>query len=319
MTTSRAWTIAVGCLVVGAGTGFLSGRRVARTAAPADDSATVATFRGGRVSAAELRTALEEQGAVARSQPDARRRVVRALLQEKLIELDAIAKGYDRAPDVDRERRRALVAAYLRGEAVDPANRREITDADLQIWLDAHRSEFDQPERVRIAEIFLAAPVSGPERKNRMRETESLLRDLREKASRDYYAFATAARTRSDDLSTRAFGGDLPMLSRQELETRLGPEVAEAAFALRGHDTVADRVIETARGFYAIQLRARVEATHGDVASLRNLLRPRVAAERRTRAESDLYAALEQRADVQVDDAALAAVDLQSSGSHASR
>ncbi len=201
---------------------------------------------------------------------------------------------------------RAVVAAYVRGEAVDPANRREITDADLQTWLDAHRSEFDQPERVRIAEIFVAAPPSGQERDKRKGEAESLLRDVRAKAARDYYAFATAARTRSEDLSTRAFGGDLPMLSRQEMESRLGPEAAEAAFALRGNDTVADHLIESPKGFYAIQLRARVEATRGDVASLRNLIRVRLSAERRARAESDLYAAIEQGAGVHVDDAALA-------------
>jgi len=316
MSTLRAWAIPAACLALGATVGFVGGRHRNGGATPTDDSPTVASFRGGRVSAAEARAALEEQGAVARSQPDARRRTVQDLVREKLLEQDATAKGYDRAPDVTRERRRALIAAYLRGEATDPANHCELTDADLQAWLDAHRSEFDQPERVRIAEILLSA--SAPERAKRLHEAGALLSDVRAKAARDYYAFATAARTRSEDLSTRAFGGDLPMLSRPELETRLGPEVAEAAFALRGNDALSDRVIETAKGFYLIQLRARVDATHGDVASLRNVLRSRVVAERRARAEAELYAGLEKRAGVHIDDAAMADLNAPD-GAHARR
>ena len=151
-------------------------------------------------------------------------------MREKLIEQEAIAKGYDRAPDAVRERRRAVVAAYVRGEAVNPANRREITDADLQTWLDAHRSEFDQPERVRIAEIFLAAPIGRRATSEEARRSRCC--NVRAKAARDYYACHRGADP-PEDLSTRAFGGDLPMLSRQELESRLGAEAAEAAFALR--------------------------------------------------------------------------------------
>ncbi|MGE5047925.1 MAG: hypothetical protein ACM3PC_05115, partial [Deltaproteobacteria bacterium] len=103
------------------------------------------------------------------------------------------------------------------------------------------------------------------------------------------------------------------------LESRLGPEAAEVAFALRGNDALADRVIETPKGFYAIKLRARVEATRGDVASLRNVIRVRLGAERRARAESDLYAAIERGADVHIDDAALADAAAPAGAAHASR
>lgn len=169
---------------------------------------------------------------------------------------------------------------------------------------------------MRIADIFISAPASGPERQRKLREAEALLREVRAKSARDYYAFATAARSRSDDLSTRAFGGDLPMLSRQELENRLGPEATEAAFALRGNDAIAEGIVESPKGFHLIRLRSRIEATRGDVSSLRNVIRTRLSAERRARAEADLYAAIESSADVHVDEAALASAGAQE---HASR
>jgi parvulin-like peptidyl-prolyl isomerase len=304
------------CLALGAAGGFVAGGQRAKAPAANDDSAAVATFRGGRLSAAELRSALAEQGSLALAQPGSLRRIAQDLVREKLIEQDAIAKSYDRTPEAMRERRRALVAAYLRGEVEEPVNRRPITDADLQSWLDAHRAQFEQPERVRIADLLIAAAPSGPERQKRLQESRSLLHDVQVKSARDYYAFATAARLRSDDLSTKAFGGDLQLLSRPELEGRLGPEVAEAAFALNGNDVVADRVIETPAGFHLIKLRARVAATHADIASLRSMIRTRLAAERRTRAETEIYSSLEERAELHLDEAALTAIESLAHGGH---
>jgi PPIC-type peptidyl-prolyl cis-trans isomerase-like protein len=315
----RAWAIGFSLFALGLATGFVAGGRRDQRALGPDSSATVATFRGGRITAAELRAAFEEQGSLARPDPAARRRMAQELVRQRLVEQDAVAKGYDRSPEAAREHRRALAALYVRGEVDEPAARRPITDADLQAWLDGRRAEFEQPERARIADLFVAASASGLERQKRLQEAKALLRDLQLRSARDYYAFATAARTRSDDLASKAFGGDLPLLSRPELEARLGPEVADAAFALRGNDVLADRVIETPAGFHLIKLRARVEATHADVASLRNLIRTRLAAERRTRAENDLYAALEGRAEIHLDEGALAAVDIPASAARASR
>jgi peptidyl-prolyl cis-trans isomerase C len=109
------------------------------------------------------------------------------------------------------------------------------------------------------------------------------------------------------------------MLSKRELENRLGPEAAESAFALRGIDALAEDVVESPKGFHLIRLRSRIEATRGDVSSLRNVIRTRVGAERRARAEADLYAAIESSADVRVDEAALASAGAQETSAHAGR
>src|SRR5262249_38676886 len=104
--------------------------------------------------------------------------------------------------------------------------------------------------------------------------------------------------------------GDVPLSSRPELEAKLGREVADAAFELRGNEALADRVIEAPAGFHLIKLRARVEATNADLASLRGLLRGKVAAELRSKQEQEFFAGLEKRAGVQLDEAALAAVQV---------
>src|SRR4029077_5474929 len=171
------------------------------------------------------------------------------------------------------------------------------------------RAGYARPEGVRIAHIFLAAPAAGADaRKKKLAEAQAMLEKF--SRTRDYYAFATVAREHSDDATTRAFGGDLPLLSRPELEARLGREVADAAFELRGTEVLAGRVIESPSGFHLIKLRARVEATNADLASLSGLIRGKVAAELRSKQEQEFFAALEKKAGVQLDEAALAAVQI---------
>jgi parvulin-like peptidyl-prolyl isomerase len=301
-------------LAAGLAAGYLAGRRstVTGRSAPPEASPAVATFEGGSVTADELRAAMDEQGPLLRQDlagAAGRRRLAGELVRQKLIEQDAAAKGYEQAPEFLREQRRALVALYLRKELEERAARRSPSDAELQAYLDRHRAEYAQPERVRIAHIFLStAAAAGSARSKKLGEAQALLQRLRQASVRDYYAFATAARERSDDSATKAFGGDLPLSSRAELEARLGREVADAAFDLRGTEVLADHVIETPGGFHLIKLRGRVEATNAELASLRGVLRGRVAAELRAADEKALFDALEKKARVQLDEAALAAV-----------
>jgi len=316
MNKASNWVVAAALLGAGLVGGYLAGRRagVERPSAPPDASPAIAAFQGGAVTADELRAAIEEQGPLLRQDSASaagRKRLAQELVRQKLMEQEAAAKGYDQAPDFLRERRRALVALYLRKELEEPVARHSPSDAELQDYLDRHRAEYAQPERVRIAHIFLAAPPSaGAARTKKLGEAQALLQKLAHASARDYYAFATAARERSEDPATKGFGGDLPLLSRAELGARLGPEVADAAFELRGIEKLADHVVEAPGGFHVIKLRARVEAMSPDLASLRGVLRGRVAAELRSKQEQEFFTALEKKAGVQLDEAALAAVQV---------
>jgi parvulin-like peptidyl-prolyl isomerase len=310
----RAWIGGLLLLAGGLSVGYLVGRRppAQGRSAAVGASPVVATFQGGAVTADELRAAIEEQGPLLRESSASaagRRRLAEELVRQKLMERDAAAKGYDRDPEFLREQRHALAALYARKELEEPAARRSPSDADLQAYLDRHKAEYAQPERVRIAHIFLAAPADvGAARERKLDEARALLQKLR--SGHDYYAFATAARERSDDVATKGFGGDLPLLTRAELESRLGGEVAAAAFELRGTEALADHVVEARGGFHLLKLRTRVEAANADLASLRSVLRGRVAAELRSGDERAFFDALEKAAGVHFDDAALAAVQV---------
>jgi peptidyl-prolyl cis-trans isomerase C len=276
--------------------------------APDDRSAAVATFDGGKVTVQELSAAIEEQGPMVRetfAAPEARRRLATELARRKIIEAEAVKKGYDRAPELVRERSRALVGLYLKKEFVEPESKLAASESELAAFLEKHKAEYERPERVRVADLFLAAPSQDAgARRKRAVEARALLDKAKAQAG-DYYAFASLVREHSDDAATRPFGGELPPLGSDELAARLGKEVAEAALALRGNEALADHVIETSRGFHLLKLRAREEAQHADLARVREAVRARLLAERRRSDEDAFNRRLEEQAHLKIDDAVL--------------
>jgi len=278
-----------------------------RSAASADTSPVVARFEGGVVTADELRNWVEQQGPTWKERlrsPQGREELVRQLLQEKVLVEAARRKGYDAAPEVRMIADRAAVELFWKKELEDAA-KQPVTDADLQSYFDQHVAELRRPERVRIAHIFMAAPESGPERDHKLQAAKALLKQLKADSAKDFYAFTTLARQKSEDPATRPLGGELPALARADLEKRVSPEVAEAAFATQGANVLLDRVVEEPRGFHLVKLLSREAAFEPSLATLKDTFRARLLAERRDQARKKLLEDVERSANVSVDAQAL--------------
>src|SRR5262249_49563189 len=197
-------------LAAGLAGGYLAGLRPRTALRPAPDtSPVVASFQEGVITANELRATIEEQGPLLRQESASaagRKRLTQELVRQKLMEREAAAKGYDQAPEFLRERRRALGALYSEKELEEPPAAHARTEAQRTDSRDRPRAESTQRERVRTAHIFLAAPAGADSRKKTLGEAQALWQKLAK--THDYYAFATAARERSDDAASKASGGE---------------------------------------------------------------------------------------------------------------
>ncbi len=101
-----------------------------------------------------------------------------------------------------------------------------VTDAELQKYYNDHRTEFQVPERVRVAHILIA-PKPGkdgkPDDAAAKAKADDLLKQL--KAGGD---FAALAKANSDDPGSAQQGGELGWVSRKQTV----PEFESAAFGL---------------------------------------------------------------------------------------
>ncbi len=300
--TRRNWTYAAG-LLAALLVGFLLGRlgRHADLASP-DTGSRIVSWRGGSAGLSAVKDAIVNEPSALHS-PKAARVVVEGLVRARILAELAIEKGYDRDPQLSQRYAEQLAALYLEKEFEAAERKQAPTDDEVKGFFDAHRAELDRPERVRLGVIAIRAGTPGEKAGKRARAL-AVLAEARGREG-DYYAFGELARKRSEDPKTAAHQGALPFMTRAELQAALGPEVAEAAFAMTDSGKVRPGLVEDSGGFFVLKLLGREAAQEPTFEVVKDLLRVRLVTERREERRKAFLAEVWKRADVKIDDAAL--------------
>jgi peptidyl-prolyl cis-trans isomerase C len=219
----------------------------ASPAAPAaKPTDVVATVDGQPVTRGEFDAAvarLPQQYKSLADTPQGRRQILDNLIVTRLLYQRAKAQGFDKDAkvrgDVEAFAQQAAIMAMVQKMADGAAD--GVKEADARAYYDAHRDQFmKNPEQVRASHILV--------------ETEAEATKVRGElaAGKD---FAETARTVSKDPASAARGGDLGFFSR----TRMVPEFAEAAFALKQPGDLSP-VVKTQFGYHVIRLTERKPA-----------------------------------------------------------
>lgn len=303
-------------IVLAAGAGYWAGH-VSSPKSVLDstgDGAVVARFSGHVLRASDVEERLRAMPDMVRARfraPEARKGLIEDLVREQLLARLAEEKGYQRDPEVARRYAEELGSVYLEKEFEEPERKKAPTDGELRKYFDEHRAELARPERVRIAVIELKASKPS-DREGKRALAQQILSEARAKA-KDYYAFGKLARARSEDERTRASSGELGYVSREELGSGYGPEVAKAAFELTKTGEVGSAVVESAGGFYVVKLLGREAAYEPRFEAIRDALQARVANERRNADRKRFLDDLWKAAGVKIDDDAVKKLELASS------
>jgi parvulin-like peptidyl-prolyl isomerase len=219
---------------------------------------TEAIRRG--VSSQEAKTALLEQ-------------MVRDL---KLMQL-ALERGYDKDPEILRDYHAMLISRAkqdfgLGAESADSA----IGEPEILAHYNAHPGEFAVPARVRAAMIFVAAG-----NRSKIEEAKAAIQAAGAGAEANFGALAVQY---SEDQSTRYVGGDLGY-QVEGLANFTDDEVAaKALFALRNPGTLSE-IVTGPSGFYVFKLLERTAAGAQPLAAVRERIRSKLQAARRTEKE----------------------------------
>jgi len=182
------------------------------------------------------------------------------------------------------------------------------TDAEVRAFYDGNKAALSRPVRARVAVVQYAAPAGDAAARStaRARAEAALTRLL---ASKDPYAFGRVASAESQEPRSRLTNGELPFLGRDEIAERLGAEVAAAAFEAPV-GAVAPRVVESAKGFHVVKVLAREEGYEPAFEEVKEMIRTRLAAERRSAAYERFLKALRESAAVKLDEKAIEALEV---------
>lgn len=282
---------------------------------PTGKGTPVVTFGGDSITAEQLQERLMEMSPQARARYqtlEQRKEYVEGLARFELLAAEAVRRGLQNDPDVVGAAKKVMVQKLIQAEAEEQM--KAVSDADLADYYQKHLTDYVRPELIRLGHVFVAAE-SPAEKTRRRPDAERLLEKARALAPQDLAAFGKLARESSEDPRTRPLGGDLRYLSADELKTQYGPQVAEAAEALRKTGDLSG-LVETDRGFHFLKLQGRQSALELGLEEVKPQLRSRLLYEHRARGQERLLEELKRRASYQVNEQALAElkIDLPAPG-----
>ncbi len=302
--------VAAGCLAAG----YALGRASVAPGLLGHASRTgpaLATFRGGALSRAEVQAALDKQPEAFREQlrtVAARRALVDEMVRFELFAAEGERTGLQRDPDFLRRYKELLGRAWIETAFEAPQRKAAPTDAEVRAFFDANKAALARPTRARIAVVQYAAADGDPTARDAARtRAEAALARLR--ASKDPYAFARLASAESQEPRSRLTNGELPFQTRDELAERLGADVAAAALDAPA-GALAPRVVESPKGFHVVKVLAREQGYEPAFEEVKDMIRTRLVAERRTAAYEAFLKQLRDSAAVKVDEKAVEALEV---------
>jgi parvulin-like peptidyl-prolyl isomerase len=270
----------------------------------------VATYTGGVLTAEDVSKALAQLPPMVRLRYQSaaqKKEFVERLATLDLLAREAIREGHASDPEVVDSVKQVLAQKVVKDERENKAP--PVTDEEVQAWYDAHTADFTRPETWRLSTLFLLIPDNdAAKQKAQMAKAEKLLSQVQKLKADDFAGFGQLAKANSDDPS-KLLEGDLRALTMPDITSSYGPEVAQAAKALKSPGDVSG-LVRTKSGVHILKLRAHAEQSQQPAADVKAQIKTRLQNEHRNQAYDKFIADLRAKADFKVDEAAMAKVQV---------
>jgi peptidyl-prolyl cis-trans isomerase C len=242
----------------------------------------------------------------------ATRETLEGLLEEMILEevlyQEALRQKLDRKPEVRRTIRRMLIQKLLDDHLMQAVWSREIEEAEIRQYYEKHEAEFNRPEQVRAADIYIAVPGDASEQaREALREKAEavLAKALRVREERAGFGILISEHS---DTHPGYPKGDTGFFDMEGKPPGIDRRLAQAAFNLERVGSVAEEVIETAEGYHVIMLIGRRAAVERPLEEVRSEIKPRIQREAAARVRRDYMERLTQKGEIHTERDQLAAM-----------
>ncbi len=253
-----------------------------------DSGELVAKVGDVSISLTDFEEQINQQNPLVRSRYkslDQKKKLLDSLVEREAMVLEARRLGLDKDPDVVRGYKKILARHLVNMEFNKKRVKEiEITDEEIEKYYNENVDRYHSPDKVRIHQIFLAAPASDKKKRAAARKRGTdLLKQLKAKAT-DRRVFLQLARQHSDDEATKRVGGDTNFKTREQLDQAYGKAFADAAFALKQANDLSG-IVPDPKGFYILRLSGKQAAIDLPLERVKGQIRTTLFA----RARGDAY------------------------------
>ncbi len=229
-----------------------------------------------------------------------KKQVLDGLVEEKLLYGEALKKGIDKDPKVQK----VMVNTLLREEVYATVKNSDFTDDMLMAYYESHKSEFIVPEKVQIKRILIKVTDARPDAAAKA-EAEKIRAEVLGKPD----SFKDVAARVSEDPYKRR-GGDIGFVSK-EGKPGLDTAIVEKAFELPTN--AISEVFKTTEGYNIVQVAARREQVERTFQQMKGSVLRKVKNDKMKSLYDEYVAKIRQGADIKIDESKLAAIEIKSS------
>lgn len=270
---------------------------------PADLTEVVATIDATTITVKELQDRINRQSPYVRakySSLEQKKDFVDNLIRFEVLAAEAKRRGYDQDSDVVQTMKQVMIQKLMKDEFETRVKLEDVPEEDIKKFYAEHQSEYNKPEEVRVSAIIVkkkdVAQKVGEEAKQPQNQDNKAFRDLVSKYS--------------EDEDSKGRGGDLRFFAADAKE--IPAEVVKAAFALQNQGDVSSPV-QTDKGFYVLKQTGRRKAITKVFDEVKGQIQNRLYRERRQKAMEEFVDGLKKGAKIEIKEAALAKVRVDTS------
>ena len=240
--------------------------------------------------------------------PDRRKRLLDEMVEVELLAQEAKRRGLDKAPETQERVRQILRDQLLEEIKKSSPAANDVPEADLRAYYDAHKDEFAEPERRRVAAIVVdSAGLAKTLLAKAAKATPAEWGQLVEQNS-------TQKGARPMPSAPTELAGDLGIVGPPGHPRGANPRVPEpvrdAAFKVANVGETFGSVVEYEKKFYVVRVTSKTDGRERKFEESQRAIRTAVVQSRIKEKEQALEKELRARFPVTINQAALTAMPL---------
>jgi peptidyl-prolyl cis-trans isomerase C len=226
-----------------------------------------------------------------------------SLIKFEVLAKEAARRGLDKDPEVVRTMKQVMIQRLMRDELDTKITADTVTDAEMKAYYDANLSEYVKPDEVRASAIIV---------KNRA-QAERVANEARGEAGKTNKGFRDLVARYSQDEDSKLRGGDLRYFDAQSKD--VPAPVVKAAFALASTGDVSAAVDAGNGTWYVLKQTGRRRSMTKSFDDAKPAIRNKLFRDKRVAAQKDFVDGLRSSAKIEVNEANLAKVRIDTSQS----
>ena len=261
----------------------------------------LAVVAGETITVEEVQKKLDDQSPFVRAryaEPGKKKEFVDGQIRFELLAAEARARGYEDDPEVEEAVKKIIVQRLTREEFDGRVQLKDITEAELKAYFDAHKADYQKPEMARASVVTIAFGEGKALSKDKAKAAADEVVKMTAAKADDRAFFKSLVEKHSTDEATKAAGGDVRYLEQAEVEGRFGKDAATWLFSSEDINAVSPAFeVKTQSGdaFVVLKRTGRRKAIERDFEAVKNQIKNVVYREKRTTEFNAFVESLKQK------------------------